>query len=168
MVSRDSFRNRHPIRRPMVKNIPLTRFGKAKGNLRRNLFFPKRSGSFVAGEARAPPKTGPTIEPICQTRGRRLNALGCNDLCGTISATVVLRIPTFPLLAPENALEAIAHFKLREKPKSKLETIAQVMARRIIGFRPYLSLVSGENVIPARVSLPYQKLYPNLWQLSID
>jgi hypothetical protein len=93
----------------------------------------------VAGEANAPPRTGPIMLPTCHIRGKRLNALGCRDLCGTSSATVVLRMPTFPLLAPERALATIAHFRLREKPKSKLENIAHVKASRIVGFRPYLS-----------------------------
>ena len=33
----------------------------------------------------------------------------------------------------------MAHFRLREKPKSKLEPMAHVRANIMMGFRPYLS-----------------------------
>jgi hypothetical protein len=65
-----------------------------------------------------------------------LNANGCNSLCGTNSATAVLMIPTFPFDRPCNDRVMKAHSKFLEKPNKTLDTIVQVNARRIIGFRP--------------------------------
>jgi hypothetical protein len=67
-------------------------------------------------------------------------------LCGTISATVVLKIPTFPALAPERQRANIAHARLRERPNSRLEVIAQVMANSIIGFRPKRSEARPQGI----------------------
>jgi hypothetical protein len=98
--------------------------------------LPKRPGNFVAGDANAPPTIGPKMLPICHTSGSTENARGCNSFCGTISATAVLKIPTFPLLAPEHALATIAHGKLLENPNSKIDAHAQLIADSMAGLRP--------------------------------
>ena len=90
----------------------------------------------MAGLARAPPKIGPKMLPTCHTSGKVAKAIGCNDFCGTISATVVRRMPTLPLLAPEAALAIIHHVRLFEKPKNRLELMAENMASMMMGFRP--------------------------------
>jgi hypothetical protein len=82
---------------------------------------------------------GPKIEPIFQTNGIRLNALGCSSLNGTISATVVLIIPTFPLPAPARTLATIATAKFVLKPHIKLVIIVAVKPRRMAGLRPWVS-----------------------------
>lgn len=77
--------------------------------------------------------------PMFHTKGIRLNALGCSSLKGTISATVVLIMPTLPLPAPCNALATIANGKLLLNPQSKLISMVEVKPRRMAGLRPYRS-----------------------------
>ncbi len=113
-----------------------TKFGNANGKVLKNLMFPKTSGYLVAGSASAPPNPGPNMLPIVQTRGMIENALGCSSFQGTISATVVLMIPTFPLPAPARHLATIAQDKERESPNRTLVSIVQTMPAKITGFRP--------------------------------
>jgi hypothetical protein len=68
-----------------------------------------------------------------------LNALGCSSLKGTISATVVRIMPTFPLPAPARILAAIATVRFVLKPHTKLVIIVAVKPRRIAGLRPCVS-----------------------------
>lgn len=75
-----------------------TKLGRAKGKRLKNSMFPKMAGYCFAGSAKKPPKLGPMTEPKLQTRGMILKALGCSSLSGTISATMVLMIPTGRLL----------------------------------------------------------------------
>jgi hypothetical protein len=78
-INKLTLRKRKPVAIPIVKSPLATRFGNAKGNLRRNLLFPNSSGKFCAGLARNPPNEGPKIDPRLQTRGMIENALGCNS-----------------------------------------------------------------------------------------
>lgn len=61
---------------PTMNRTLATMFGRANGNLIKNLFFPNRPGILSAGLAKKPPKDGPKIEPKLQTRGIIENALG--------------------------------------------------------------------------------------------
>ena len=65
-----------------------------------------------------------------------LNALGCSSFHGTISATIVLMIPTFPFPAPANARIVIAIGTEVENPQTILVIIVFVMPSRMVGFRP--------------------------------
>jgi len=113
-----------------------TRFGRAKGYALKNLFSPNRCGYLAAGFAKAPPNAGPKILPIVQTRGMTLKALGCSSLSGTSSATVVLIIPTFPLLKPAIALANIAQIRVLENPNKMQAIIVQLPTFRFV--RPLL------------------------------
>jgi hypothetical protein len=68
--------------------------------------------------------------------GRTLKAFGCKDFSDTISATIVLIMPTFPLQAPDPALAAIAIGKLVERPNMMLVAIVENKARITMGLRP--------------------------------
>ena len=125
-----------PVERPMRKNRLATKFGNANGKVLKNLIFSNTSGCLAAGFARAPPNPGPNMLPIVQTRGMIENALGCSSFQGTISATLVLIMPTFPFPAPARDLATTAHGKERESPNRRLVSIVQVIPARITGFRP--------------------------------
>ena len=101
--------------------------------------LPKSFGSLLTGYTNAPPNAGPNIEPIVHTKGMIEKARGCNSFSGTISATTVLMIPTFPFDKPCADLAMNAHTRDVEKPKSRLDAIVHVNAMRITGFRPSLS-----------------------------
>jgi len=131
---------------PIVKITLLTKFGNAYGNLIKNSFFPNQAGSLTAGEANAPPRIGPRIDPTCQTRGSVAKAFGCSSLCGTISATVVRKMPTLPFDAPLAALAIRQTVRFFEKPKRTLELMAHVIANSMIGFLPYLSLARPQEM----------------------
>lgn len=112
-------RNRKPVTSPIRKNEAAAIFGKAYGNLFKKALFPKTFGCLAAGLARAPPRPGPRILPIVNTKGIKLNALACSSFSGIISATTVLKVPTFPFVPPAMALATIAHGKFCEKPNSR-------------------------------------------------
>lgn len=76
------------------KKRKATRFGKRNGYVTKSQLLPKRLGNCWAGLAKKPPKLGPKTEPILQTRGMREKACGWSSFHGTISATIVLIIPT--------------------------------------------------------------------------
>ena len=65
-----------------------------------------------------------------------LKARGCSIFCGTISATVVLRMPTVPLLAPAIDLANMAINSERENPKSRDAVMVHISPSIITGFRP--------------------------------
>ena len=71
-----TFRNRMPVLIPIKKKPLATMFGKANGNLIKNLLFPNNPDKFSAGLAKKPPNDGPKIEPRFHTRGMIENALG--------------------------------------------------------------------------------------------
>jgi len=123
----------------MRKSELATRFGRRKGNLIRSLLDPKSPGIFSAGLAKNPPNEGPKIDPRLQTSGMIENALGCNSFSGTISATMVRMIPTFPLHPPARALAMIAIGSEVEAPHIKLVIMVRVRPVRIVGFLPNLS-----------------------------
>ena len=134
-----------PVLRPIKKNILETMLGSAKGNLMSSLSWPKSFGCFAAGFAKAPPRAGPKILPIVHIKGMILKALGCRFLYGTISATMVRMIPTFPFEAPAIDLTIIAQVRDREKPKSRLVVMVQVKPIKIVGFRPKRSDACPQN-----------------------
>ena len=134
-----TLKNRTPVVRPTRKNKQATRLGNAKGNLLKSSKLPNTWGYFLAGFANAPPNAGPKMLPIVHTKGMILKALGWSSLKGTISATVVLMIPTFPLLIPANDLATMAHARFREKPKKRLAVMVHNMPSMMTGFRPNLS-----------------------------
>ena len=71
-----------------------TMLGRAKGYFFKNQLLPNRPGYCSAGRAKKPPNAGPKTEPMLHTRGMREKARGCSSLSGTISATMVLIMPT--------------------------------------------------------------------------
>ena len=79
---------------PLTNRQLATIFGSANGYFERSLLPPKIPGQFSDGFAKNPPKEGPKIDPILHTKGIILNARGCSSFSGTISATIVLIIPT--------------------------------------------------------------------------
>jgi hypothetical protein len=79
---------------PMRNNTLATIFGSANGNAIRKWLCPNKDGIFSAGLAKKPPNEGPKIEPRVHTSGMIEKALGWSSLSGTISATIVLMIPT--------------------------------------------------------------------------
>ena len=125
LVSSVYFRKSHPVVIPNRKNTLATIFGNAYGNRLKKLLFPNCLGNFAAGFAKAPPKPGPKIDPITQTNGMTEKAFGCSSLYGTISATVVRRIPTLPLLAPAKLRATMVQANDLEKPNSRLVLMAQ-------------------------------------------
>lgn len=134
-----TFRNRKPVTSPIRRNEAAAILGKAYGNLFKKVLFPKRLGCLAAGLARAPPRPGPKILPIVKTKGIKLNALACSSFSGIISATTVLKVPTFPFVPPAMALATIAHGKFCEKPNRRQLIKAENTARRMVGFRPHRS-----------------------------
>lgn len=147
--NRRTLRKRTPVVNPIKKNTHPTRLGRAKGYFFKNTLFPKSSGCLSAGFAKAPPNAGPKILPIVHIRGMTLKALGCNSFCGTISATVVLIMPTFPFPRPARALATMAHGNDVEKPKRMLVVIVHIMPTKMAGFRPYRSDIRPQ-MIPVR------------------
>jgi len=79
---------------PVTKSTLATILGSANGYFARNLLPPKMLGQFSVGLAKKPPNEGPKIDPMLQTNGIIENARGCNSFSGTISATIVLMMPT--------------------------------------------------------------------------
>ena len=73
---------------------------------------------------------------VYHTRGITLKALGCNDFCGTISATAVLMMPTFPFAAPPSILAIRAIFSDCEKPSNIVVAIVHAKLVKMTGFRP--------------------------------
>jgi hypothetical protein len=67
-----------PVMIPTMKSELATMFGRAKGYLARNLLPPKSAGQFSVGFAKKPPKDGPNIDPIDQTKGIMEKARGPN------------------------------------------------------------------------------------------
>jgi hypothetical protein len=65
-----------PVLIPIKKKALATIFGRANGNLIRNLLFPNNPGRFSAGLAKKPPNDGPKIEPRFHTSGMMEKALG--------------------------------------------------------------------------------------------
>jgi hypothetical protein len=121
---------------PIKKSTALSKFGGENGNFRRNLLFPNSEWYRSAGCTVAPPNVGPRMDPMVQTRGIMLKALGCSSFCGTSSATMVLMIPTLPLHAPCSDLIARAHGRDFERPKRTLVIMVQVRPINMTGFRP--------------------------------
>jgi hypothetical protein len=89
-----TLRNRMPVLIPIKNNMLATILGRANGNLIRNLLCLNKAGKFSAGLAKNPPKEGPKMEPRLHTSGMIENALGWSSFSGTISATMVLMMPT--------------------------------------------------------------------------
>ena len=83
-----------PVLIPIKNSMLATILGSAKGNSARNLLFPNKPGKFSTGLAKNPPNEGPKMEPRLHTSGIIENALGWSSFSGTISATMVLMIPT--------------------------------------------------------------------------
>ena len=81
------------------KTTEATRLGRRKGYFSQNATPPKTLGNWSAGLAKKPPKAGPKMEPSDQTRGMSEKAMGWSDFSGTISATMVLMMPTIWVLA---------------------------------------------------------------------
>lgn len=131
-----TFRNKIPVKSPMTKKQHPAIFGNAYGNFLKKALFPKTSGWFSAGFANEPPNMGPNILPIVHTRGIILNARGCNSRSGTISATAVRMIPTFPFPRPVRARAAIAMGRDLENPNMSVANIVQSKPFRRIGLRP--------------------------------
>lgn len=71
-----TLRYKIPVLIPRIKKALATKFGRANGNLIKNLFLPKSLGILSAGFAKKPPKDGPKIEPRLHTSGIIENALG--------------------------------------------------------------------------------------------
>jgi len=130
---------RKPTRIPMAKKTAAMRLGSRNGNAVKSLLFSKRPGRLTAGLAKKPPNAGPRTEPMDQTRGMMEKARGWSTFSGTISATMVLIMPTLPLPAPESALAAMAQGKEVEKPQRMLKIMVDVRPIRIICFRPRAS-----------------------------
>ena len=121
---------------PHMKRRLMSRFGKAKGYSLSILSFLKSCGYRSTGCTREPPTEGPNTLPTFHTSGIILNARGCNSFCGTNSATAVRMIPTFPFESPCKDRVTNAHTRFFEKPNNMLESIVQVNATRMMGFRP--------------------------------
>ena len=121
---------------PILKRVAATIFGGLYGNRSRNLDPWGFLGSTLKGFDRAPPSVGPKMAPTVYTSGMILNALGCSSFHGHISATVVLRIPTFPFPSPCRARAVMAMGKLVEKPNSNMVTMVLNRPSRIVGLRP--------------------------------
>lgn len=137
-----------PATRPTRKKRLAAKFGKAYGNFSKNA-LPKTFGYLVAGLASAPPfnsqhtsdpharrlgystNTGPKILPMVHINGMTEKARGWSSRCGTSSATVVLRIPTLPLLAPARDLATMAMARLWEKPNNRPSPVSSG-AERVI------------------------------------
>jgi hypothetical protein len=85
-------------RRPAIKEIKKTTqakmLGRTKGYFFKYSLPPNKPGYCSAGRAKKPPKAGPNTLPTDHTSGMIEKALGCSSLSGTISATIVLMIPT--------------------------------------------------------------------------
>lgn len=117
-------------------------FGKAKGYLWNISQLPKISGCFTAGLASAPPKAGPKMLPIVQTKGIILNARGCSSFSGTSSATMVLIMPTLPFMSPKNTRAVSRVVRDLENPNTREKIMVDARPRRMAYLRPYRS----ENV----------------------
>lgn len=139
-------RNMNPIRSPMTKKQDPAKFGNAKGNFLKNALFPKVSGKFFTGFAKEPPNMGPNILPIVHTRGMILNARGCSSRSGTISATAVRIMPTFPLPRPVRARAATAMERFWENPNMSVLNIVQAKPLRRIGLRPKRSEAKPQGI----------------------
>jgi hypothetical protein len=155
-----TWRKRIPVVMPRRNKTLDIMFGRTKGKAIRNLLPPKTADRFSAGLAKNPPNEGPKMEPRLQTKGMMEKALGCSSFSGTISATIVLIIPTslisllspslplseqtkeekrdipFPLQPPAIALLKIAIGKLVLMPQTRLANIVNDRPIRIVGFRP--------------------------------
>jgi hypothetical protein len=94
MMRKHTLRNKMPVLIPIKNSMLATILGSAKGNSARNLLCPNKPGKFSTGLAKKPPNEGPKIEPRLHTSGIIENALGWSSFSGTISATMVLMIPT--------------------------------------------------------------------------
>ena len=129
----------------MRKNPAATRLGKANGYLLKNLLLPNTRGYLWAGSASAPPKPGPSTEPMLHTSGMILYARGWSSFWGTSSATAVLIKPTLPLLAPERHRARTAQDNDLEKPQKTAELTIAVIPARITGFLPKRSDARPQN-----------------------
>lgn len=76
---------------------------------------------------------------MLQTNGMMEKARGCSSFSGTNSATIVLMMPTFPLLPPIIALTAIAIGRLVAMPHIKKRNMVEARPIRMIGFLPKVS-----------------------------
>ena len=79
------------------------------------------------------------------TNGINENALGCNSFSGTISATNVLIVPTFPFKTPAIHLATIACGSDFEKPKSNDDISVPTSPNSKTGFRPNRSLARPQK-----------------------
>lgn len=124
---------------PTIKKQAETKFGNANGYRLRNSDPPKRFGCFSAGRASAPPKAGPKILPIVQTIGIILKARGCSSRCGTISATIVRMMPTFPFMKPIKARDTRTIDRLDDIPNMIDSSIVKICPLIMTGLRPIRS-----------------------------
>lgn len=134
--SKVSSKNKNPVKIPTTKKQAEARFGNANGYRLRNSIPPNKPGCFSAGRAKAPPNAGPKILPIVQTSGIKLNARGCSSRWGTISATMVRRIPTLPFISPTSAREISTIVSVRDMPSMMEMSIVQISPDRMMGLRP--------------------------------
>lgn len=131
-----TFRNRKPVAIPIIKRHADAKFGSRKGYFFQNSELPKICGCLSAGRANDPPKAGPKIVPIVHTKGITLKARGCSSFSGTISATIVRIIPTFPFMRPSRAREHSNVAMFCEEPKRTENIMVKVNPARMVGFRP--------------------------------
>lgn len=124
---------------PITKKTAEAKLGRMKGYSFRNTDPPNRFGCLTAGRAKAPPKAGPKILPMVQTSGMTLKARGWSSFSGTISATMVRMMPTFPFMSPRKARAVINIPRDFEDPNTREKIIVKKSPVRMMGFRPKVS-----------------------------
>lgn len=111
-----------------MKKTHATKLGNANGYFLKKTLSPKRPGYCSAGRAKKPPKEGPKMLPSDHTRGMMEKALAWCSFSVTISATMVLMMPTLPLPAPWMKRTVIAIAKLVDIPQIKKQVMVLTAA----------------------------------------
>lgn len=122
------------------------KLGSAYGKSLKNRICPNTPGHCLAGFAKTPPMVGPNTDPTDQTMGMMENAAGCSSFQGTISATIVLMMPTLPLLTPDTMRTAIAIGRLVDRPQRMKVTIVEKRPKTTAGLRPKWSEAAPQGM----------------------